>query len=121
MFGYGWNVTIPGQTGCLAIHDVLPPTHRRKKAPAQKKIISVPKTATEVLPNGEPHFCGGTLEKKSKNTMTYRRYKRNIRAHNTRQHSRRVRPQSRVTIRRFVQMTEREWDDILRDLYNYLR
>lgn len=36
----------------------------------------------------QPLFSGGTLEKKSKNTMTYRQYKRNVRANNNRQHTR---------------------------------
>src|SRR3989344_2295855 len=79
-------ITIPGQTGCLAVRKVPKPTHRRKTAQAPKK-VATPTTATNVLPNGESRFSGGTLEKKNKNTMTYRRYKRNVMAHNARQHS----------------------------------
>lgn len=79
-------VVIPGQTGCLAIREV-PAPRRSKKVETLNRIAAQKKAAVAEV--DEPHFHGGTLEKKSKNTMTYRRYKRNVRAHNARQHTRR--------------------------------
>ncbi|MDP2655006.1 MAG: hypothetical protein Q8P17_00360 [bacterium] len=52
-------VAIPGQTGCLAVHDVPKLIRRRifTKKVASKKTDSV------ILPNCAPRFCGGTLVK----------------------------------------------------------
>lgn len=77
---------IPGQTGCLATRNVAPAPRRQKKDATQKCVVAHKKAPVVII--DEPRFQGGTLEKQLENTMTYRRYKRNVRAHNDRQHTR---------------------------------
>ncbi len=81
----GCTTAIPGQTGCLAIRDVKP-SNRHKKAAAIKSVVAQKKVAVAIV--DEPRFCGGTLEKKNKKTLSSRQDSKNVRAHNDRQHTR---------------------------------
>jgi len=123
---------VPGQTSCLAIRDVRPKAKRKLVvahvvAPRPRRLSIEEKIAARltlvtrepqapVLPNGEPRFCGGTLEKTRTSWIQGRakniRREDNVRANNAKQHSRCVRP-SRKSIRRFVLITEREWESII--------